>query len=77
LSHSAREIWPSLLVSRDEKFGCELLELLLEAAGEAELPDDALSPAATARDDRAKSAAAVVMVTVFNMRFLSRGWGKP
>ena len=25
LSHSAREIWPSLLVSTDEKLGCELL----------------------------------------------------
>ena len=87
LSHSAREIWPSLLVSTDEKLGCEaLLALLpdeppaalddepvdgLEAAGEDELPDDAfesaLSPAALARDDRAKSAAAVVMVTVLSI----------
>jgi len=94
LSHSAREIWPSLLVSTDEKLGCELLELapdeppaalddepvdelpladgeddelLPEADGEAELPDEALSPAALARDDRAKSAAAVVMVTVLSI----------
>jgi len=37
------------------------------AEGEAELPEDALSPAATARVDRAKSAAAVVTVTVLSI----------
>ena len=102
LSHSAREIWPSLLVSTDVKLGCELLlelalgepdeppaalddepvdELPLEAAGAAELPDEALlsalSPAARARDDRAKSAAAVVTVTVLIMETPLRGWGSP
>ena len=94
LSHSAREIWPSLLVSTDVKLGCELLlELALgepdeppaalddEAAGAAELPDEALlsalSPAARARDDRAKSAAAVVTVTVLIMGTPLRGWGSP
>jgi hypothetical protein len=108
LSHSAREIWPSLFASTDEKLGCELLallpdeppaalddepvdelpeadgedellpeadgeddELLPEADGEAELPDDAfesaLSPAALARDDRAKSTAAAVTDTVLSI----------
>ena len=102
LSHSAREIWPSLFVSTDEKLGGVLLlelalgepdeppaalddepvdELPLEAAGAAELPDEALlsalSPAARARDDRAKSAAAVVTVTVLIMETPLRGWGSP
>ena len=98
LSHSAREIWPSLLVSTDEKLGgVLLLELALGEAdeppaalddepvdgvvadGEAELPDDdlALSSAARARDDRAKSAAAVVTVTVLIMETPLRGWGSP
>ena len=64
-SHSEREIWPSLFVSTDEKLGVEAL--LDELDGAAELPDDALSPAATARVERAKSAAAVVTVTVFSI----------
>lgn len=41
-SHSAREIWPSLLVSTDVKLGEEaLLDELPEAAGEDELPEAA------------------------------------
>lgn len=37
-SHSARETWPSLLVSTDEKLGVEAL-LLLDEPPEAALPD--------------------------------------
>ena len=74
LSHSAREIWPSLLVSTAEKFGwVELPELEL-VLGELELDVPPAAPvaflassAALARDDRAKSAAAVVMVTVLSI----------
>jgi len=46
-SHSAREIWPSLLVSTDEKLGAELLELLLppdRLPPELELPPEAALP---------------------------------
>jgi hypothetical protein len=78
LSHSEREIEPSLLVSTDEKLGWLMPELALPPAapvdddepladGEADEPLEALSPAAMARDDRAKSAAAVVTVTVFSI----------
>lgn len=74
-SHSEREIWPSLLVSTDEKLGVlALLELELGelddvpplAEGEDELLD-LESPAATASVERAKSAAAVVIVTVLSI----------
>lgn len=46
-SHSAREIWPSLLVSTDEKLGCELLLPELEL-GEVVLDDE---PPAAPVDD--------------------------
>jgi hypothetical protein len=98
-SHSAREIWPSPLVSTDEKLGVEaLLELELGelelvppaapvddepldelplAADGADAPDLELlaSSAALASVARAKSAAAVVTVTVLSIRrLLSREW---
>ncbi len=67
-SHSEREIWPSLFLSTAEKVGWDALlgwdELPLVAEGEDE-EDDALSPPATAIDERAKSTAAVVTVTSF------------
>lgn len=47
-SHSAREIWPSLLVSTDEKLGCELLLPELEL-GEVVLDDE--PPAAPVDDE--------------------------
>ena len=52
-SHSEREIWPSLLVSTDEKLGAEALELLLPPdmpplepllPPEAALPDEPDAP---------------------------------
>ena len=77
-SHSEREIWPSLLVSTAEKFGVlPELELPLAADGEAAdgLGEDfEVESAATASVDRAKSAAAVVMVTVFSIGMASCGW---
>jgi hypothetical protein len=67
-SHSEREIVPSLLVSTDEKVGCDallgLVALGLAALGEVELEEES---AAMASDESANSAAAVVMLTVFNM----------
>jgi len=89
-SHSAREIWPSLLVSTDEKLGCdwlpelELGEVVLDdvpplADGEAAdgLDEDEEESAAAAASERAKSAAAVVTVTVLIMEWSSMGWGSP
>ena len=69
-SHSEREIWPSLLVSTDEKFGSAMLELApLELEPDAEgvllLPEDELCAMAT--PERASSAAAVALVTSFNI----------
>ncbi|OAI51925.1 hypothetical protein AYO46_00960 [Betaproteobacteria bacterium SCGC AG-212-J23] len=78
-SHSAREIWPSLLVSTEEKLGGMALSELLpvpadgddgEAAdGETEdgLLDEVEESAATASVERAKSAAAVVTVTLLSI----------
>ena len=86
-SHSEREIWPSLLVSTDEKLGCDALPEVELVLGELELPlaadgeaadglveDFEDESAATASVDRAKSAAAVVMVTVFSIGMASCGW---
>ncbi|HEU4921993.1 MAG TPA: hypothetical protein VFT23_02845 [Burkholderiales bacterium] len=82
-SHSEREIWPSLLVSTDEKVGAAMLELVLpddipdepedipdeplepDAEGVVLLPEDELCAIATL--DRARSAAAVALVTSFNI----------
>jgi hypothetical protein len=77
-SHSEREIWPSLLVSTDEKVGAAVLELVLpddipdeplepepDAEGVVLLPEDELCAIATL--DRARSAAAVALVTSFNI----------
>lgn len=85
-SHSEREIWPSLLVSTDEKLGVALLpelelgELVLDelppAAPVDDLSLDVLESAAAAASERAKSAAAVVTVTVLIMEW-SFGLGKP
>jgi hypothetical protein len=54
-SHSEREIWPSLFLSTDENVGGDMLELL----------EDELCAIAT--PDRARSAAAVALVTSFNI----------
>ncbi|MEA3195430.1 MAG: hypothetical protein QOD26_3763 [Betaproteobacteria bacterium] len=69
-SHSEREIWPSLLLSMDEKLGCEALPELELGELELEVPPladglllDEEESAATASVERAKSAAAVVTVT--------------
>jgi hypothetical protein len=79
-SHSEREIRPSLLVSTDEKVGADMLELAplddisdepLELEPDAEgddlplLLEDELCAIAT--PDRARSAAAVALVTSFNI----------
>lgn len=77
-SHSEREISPSLLVSTDEKVGAAVLELVLpddipdeplepepDAEGVVLLPLDELCAIATL--DRARSAAAVALVTSFNI----------
>ncbi|HET7297651.1 MAG TPA: hypothetical protein VFI89_02960 [Burkholderiales bacterium] len=82
-SHSEREIWPSLLVSTDENVGAAMLELVLpddipdepedipdeplepDAEGVVLLPEDELCAIATL--DRARSAAAVALVTSFNI----------
>src|SRR6185436_10703967 len=61
-SHSVREIWPSLLVSTDEKLGW--VALGLAALGEA-APVALEESAAMASDESANSAAAVVTVTLF------------
>jgi hypothetical protein len=90
-SHSEREIWPSLLVSTDEKFGA-----MLEPAPLDDIPDEPLAPllaplepdadgvllepdadgvlllpedelCAMATPDRARRAAAVALVTSFNI----------
>lgn len=78
-SHSWRETWPSLFLSTDVKLGWELLELEalppaapvdevpLVADGEDLLSLDLVASAATASDDRTKSAAAVVTVTVLSI----------
>ena len=82
-SHSEREIWPSLLVSTDEKVGAAMLEL----APLDDIPDEPLAPlelepetdgedlsllledelCAMATPERARSAAAVALVTSFNI----------
>lgn len=80
-SHSAREMFPSLLVSTEVKLGAEELALLLEPddAGELELEPEADGVdgedeeellCATAMPDRAKSAAAVaaLMTLRFNIQ---------
>jgi hypothetical protein len=67
-SHSAREIWPSLLVSTDEKLGWEDAPPLADGeALDGLLDDEDEESAAAAARDRAKSAAAVVTVTVLIM----------
>jgi len=100
-SHSEREIWPSLLVSTDEKLGEVLLddvppaddgeedelplvedgedeELPLVAEGDEDEPlVDLLESAAAAASDRAKSAAAVVMVTDLIIEDSFGGWESP
>ena len=82
-SHSEREIVPSLLVSTAEKLGVlpelELGELELPLAADGEAADGLAEDfedesAATASVDRAKSAAAVVTVTVFSIGMASCGW---
>lgn len=50
-SHSAREIWPSLFVSTDEKLGLEELELLAPPDKPPLEPDAALPPEVDAPDD--------------------------
>ena len=95
-SHSEREIWPSLLVSTDEKLGVLELpdELALGVLDEPpaalldDLPDELPlvaegdlveldeESAATASVDRAKSAAAVVTVTVLSIENSSKGVGE-
>ena len=67
-SHSEREIWPSLLVSTAEKVGSAMLELApLELEPDADgvllLPE----LCAMATPERASSAAAVALVTSFNI----------
>ena len=62
-SHSEREIWPSLLASTDEKVGAAMLDP--DADGVLLLPEDELCAIAT--PDRARSAAAVALVTSFNI----------
>ena len=82
-SHSEREIWPSLLASTDENVGAAVLELVLpdDIPDEPEdIPDEPLEPdaegvvllpevelCAIATLDRARSAAAVALVTSFNI----------
>jgi hypothetical protein len=79
-SHSEREIWPSLFLSTDENVGADVLEelapldepleldvdgVLPDADGVLPLDDDELCAIAT--PDRARSAAAVALVTSFNI----------
>ena len=81
-SHSEREIWPSLFVSTDEKVGADALELappedIPDEPLEPEEPDadgvlllppeDDEELCAIATPDRARSAAAVALVTSFNI----------
>jgi hypothetical protein len=68
-SHSEREMEPSLFLSTDENVGAEVLELepLEPDADGVLLPLDDGELCAIATPDRARSAAAVALVTSFNI----------